>query len=126
MEHERDDDEAIRDAVSSVDELTAELVEQLDALRGRLREGSARELAGALGELQDRVGELLDVGADGLTPAALRSLDAIADATERIEHARLRLQDELAAPVSAEAALRAWTRSAPGDGRVRPDADAAD
>ena len=124
MQHERDDDEAIRDAVSSVDELTAELVDQLDKLRGRLREGSARDLAGALGELQDRVRELLELGPGGLGPAAIASLDAIAEATERIEGARLRLQDELAAPVSAEAALRAWTRSAPGDARVRPDTEA--
>lgn len=124
MEHERDDDEAIRDVVSSVDELTAELVEQLDALRGRLREGSARDLAAALGELQERVRELMAQGEGGLTPAATASLDAISDATDRIERARQRLQDELSEPVSAEAALRAWTRSAPGDGRVRPDGDA--
>ena len=124
MESEHEEDEAIRDAVSSVDELTAELVAQLDALRGRLREGSARDLADALAELQERVQELLTLGADGLTPTAFASLDAIADATERIERARARLEGELAAPVSAEAALRAWTRSAPDDGRVRPEPDA--
>lgn len=123
VEREPDHHDAVEAAISSIDELTAALVDQLAALRGRLRDSSAHDLADALRDLQDHVRELLATDVATMGPAALASLEAIAAATDRIERTRARLLDELSPAISAEAALRNWTGSTPRDGRIRPGRD---
>ncbi|CAB4955228.1 unannotated protein [freshwater metagenome] len=106
---------------SSAEELTAALLAQLDALQGHLRTTSAHDLAGALDDLQARVGELLSQDDGTLSAASEASLRAIAGATDRIEGVRERMVLDLAPPSGAEDALRRWTRSHPGDVRHRPE-----
>ncbi len=119
MEH-GDDEQSLGEAAASIDRLTAALLDQLDVLRDLLRDTSSRDLAAALAELQDRVGELLDLGLHDLGVAGEASLREIARATRRIEDARRRIVDDLAPVATAEGALRRWTASVPGDRRVRP------
>lgn len=114
------DDEEAQDVVSDIDALTEDLVLQLQALRDTLHDASVRDLADALGDLQARVTDLLAEGAGSLGPAGEASVRAIGAAAARLERARTRLVDELAPPTAAEGALRQWTRSTPGDPRVRP------
>jgi hypothetical protein len=123
VEHGSTHDDAVGQAAAAIADLAAGLVDQLGALRGRLQGTSGAELADALSDLRSRVDELLAADATVLDPAALDSLVAIAAAADRIERSRLRIVDELVSDVDDEAALRNWTRSAPGDARVRPRTD---
>jgi hypothetical protein len=120
MEHEFADEHGLGEAAASIDRLTGALLDQLDVLRDLLRDTSSHDLAAALAELQERVGELLDLGLHDLGAVGEASLREIGRATRRIERARRRIVDDLAPTTTAEGALRRWTASVPGDRRIRP------
>lgn len=114
-------DEAVRRAMESVDEITADLLDQLELLSGALRERSARDLVDALDDLQQRLAVLQELGPGNLGAAALQALESISAAAARIERARLRLEDDITAPRGGPSTQRHPGPHGNGGARRRPD-----